>query len=82
MLFVSRRPETLFSATGASPSGANSQPWTYVVVSNPATKAEIRDIIEAEERINYERRMGDAWVKELRILKVGHKYMYRAGRYP
>ncbi|KAK2191858.1 hypothetical protein NP493_44g11014 [Ridgeia piscesae] len=62
--------ENVLYAAGASPSGANSQPWTYVVVSNPATKAEIRDIIEAEERINYERRMGDAWVKELRILKT------------
>lgn len=49
-------------ATAATaPSGANQQPWTFVVVSNAGVKAQIREAAEAEERESYERRMSDAW---------------------
>ena len=51
----------LFNTTsfvGTAPSGAHTEPWTYVVVSDPEVKAKIRDIVEQEEKINYERRMG------------------------
>jgi iodotyrosine deiodinase len=49
-------------ATAATaPSGANQQPWTFVVVSDPATKAQIREAAEAKERESYERRMSDEW---------------------
>ena len=30
-------------------------------------KQAMRDIIEAEERLNYERRMGDKWVSDLKV---------------
>ena len=43
----------------------NVQPWTYVVVADPAVKKQIREIVEAEERVNYERRMGQQWVNDL-----------------
>ena len=41
---------------GTAPSGANQQPWTFVVVSDPDTKRRIREAAEAEERAFYERR--------------------------
>ncbi len=41
---------------GSAPSGANQQPWTFVVVSDPETKRRIREAAEAEERAFYERR--------------------------
>ena len=41
---------------GTAPSGANQQPWTFVVVSDPETKRRIREAAEAEERAFYERR--------------------------
>ena len=36
-------------AAGAAPSGANLQPWHFVVVTDPAIKARIREAAEAEE---------------------------------
>ncbi|MDX1688178.1 MAG: nitroreductase family protein, partial [Candidatus Promineifilaceae bacterium] len=41
---------------GTAPNGANLQPWTFVVVSDPAVKRQIRQAAEAEEREFYERR--------------------------
>jgi len=41
---------------GTAPSGANQQPWTFVVVSDPEIKRAIREAAEAEERAFYERR--------------------------
>lgn len=37
-----------------APSGAHRQPWTFVVVGDPALKARIRVAAENEERENYE----------------------------
>jgi iodotyrosine deiodinase len=51
--------------TGTSPSGAHTEPWTFVVVSKPSIKAQIRQIVEEEEILNYEKRMGKQWVSDL-----------------
>lgn len=48
-------------AAGSAPSGANRQPWTFVVVADPATKRQIREGAEAEERDFYEHRITDEW---------------------
>ncbi|MBK9123005.1 MAG: nitroreductase family protein [Chloroflexi bacterium] len=48
-------------AANSAPSGANQQPWTFAVITDPALKAKIRDAAEAEERENYGRRMSDEW---------------------
>ena len=58
---------------GTSPSGAHTEPWTYVAVSDQETKQAIRQIIEEEEKINYEKRMGDTWVRKD---KYGWKHGY------
>lgn len=53
-------------ATAASaPSGANMQPWRFVVVRDPETKRRIREAAEAEERESYEHRMPDDWLSAL-----------------
>lgn len=41
-------------AAGTAPSGANQQPWTFVVVESLETKQAIREAAEAEERDFYE----------------------------
>jgi len=41
---------------GTAPSGANQQPWTFVVISDEETKRRIREAAEEEERAFYERR--------------------------
>lgn len=53
--------ENAIATAASAPSGANQQPWTFVVVSDPSLKQRIRAAAEAEERESYERRMSDAW---------------------
>ena len=50
---------------GTAPNGANLQPWTFVVVSDPAVKRQIRQAAEAEEREFYERRAPEEWLEAL-----------------
>lgn len=53
-------------ATAATaPSGANQQPWTFAVVSDPEIKRRIREAAEVEERESYERRMSEEWLEAL-----------------
>lgn len=57
--------EAAIAAAGTAPSGAHRQPWTFVAVSDPDTKAAIRAAAEAEERESYEHRMPDEWKRAL-----------------
>jgi len=52
-------------AAGTAPSGANLQPWHFVVVTNPETKRAIREAAEKEERAFYQDRAPDEWLKAL-----------------
>lgn len=38
----------------SAPSGANKQPWRFVLIGDPDIKAQIRIAAEREERLNYE----------------------------
>lgn len=58
--------ENAIRAAGTAPSGAHQQPWRFVLVTDPATKRQIRQAAEAEERENYERRFPDEWLEALR----------------
>jgi iodotyrosine deiodinase len=51
---------------GTAPSGAHQQPWTFVVVTDPVLKQEIRAGAEAEERDFYERRATDQWKEAIK----------------
>ncbi|MCS6804317.1 MAG: nitroreductase family protein [Acidobacteriota bacterium] len=51
---------------GTAPSGANQQPWRFIVVANPEVKRQIRLAAEREERENYERRFPQQWKDELK----------------
>lgn len=62
-------PTSTFLWTGTAPSGAHTEPWTFVVVSDPETKHQIRQIVEEEEEVNYRQRMGDKWVNDLARLR-------------
>jgi iodotyrosine deiodinase len=57
--------ETAIRIAGRAPSGANQQPWHFVVVRDTAVKHEIRLAAEAEEKKSYERRMPDEWLQAL-----------------
>ena len=62
--------ENIIKTAGTAPSGAHTEPWTYVVVSDLDIKQQIREIIEKEEEINYSQRMGDKWTTDLSPLKT------------
>lgn len=57
-------------AAGTAPSGAHTEPWTYVAVSDPEVKRRIREIVEEEEQVNYTKRMGSQWTTDLKPLKT------------
>jgi len=52
-------------AAGTAPSGANMQPWHFVVVQSPELKAQIRQAAEKEERELYDNRASDEWLDAL-----------------
>jgi nitroreductase len=60
--------ETALAAAGTAPSGANLQPWHFVVVSGAQTKRRIREAAEAEEQEFYEHRASREWLAALEPL--------------
>ena len=57
--------ENAIRTAATAPSGANQQPWRFVVVSNPEMKRKIREAAEEEERAFYEHRAPDEWLEAL-----------------
>jgi iodotyrosine deiodinase len=57
--------ERAIRTAGTAPSGAHQQPWTFVAVSDPALKAEIRRAAEEEERDFYNGRAPKEWLEAL-----------------
>jgi iodotyrosine deiodinase len=60
--------ENAIASAATAPSGAHQQPWTFVVVSDPELKRQIRRAAEEEERRSYESRMPNEWLEALRPL--------------
>uniref|UniRef100_A0AAZ3NWU7 Iodotyrosine deiodinase 1 n=1 Tax=Oncorhynchus tshawytscha TaxID=74940 RepID=A0AAZ3NWU7_ONCTS len=56
--------------------GAHTEPWTFVVVSDPEVKHQIRLVVEEEEEVNYRQRMGDKWVSDLQRLRTNWVKQY------
>jgi len=57
--------ESAIRTAASAPSGANRQPWRFVVVSNPEIKRRIREAAEEEEHAFYEHRAPDEWLEAL-----------------
>jgi nitroreductase len=57
--------EACLRTAGSAPSGANKQPWHFVVVQDAIVKRAIRERAEAEEREFYERRAPEEWLEAL-----------------
>ena len=73
--FDSRPPpegviEAALRTAAAAPSGANRQPWRFVVVRDGAVKARLRDAAEEEERAFYGGRAPEEWLEALRPLET------------
>lgn len=57
--------ENCLLTAGTAPSGANCQPWHFVLVRTPRAKKIIREAAEKEEREFYEGKAGKEWLKAL-----------------
>lgn len=57
--------EAAIRTASTAPSGAHKQPWTFVAISDPALKAQIREAAEEEERRFYGGRAPESWLKDL-----------------
>ena len=58
--------ENAIKSAGRAPSGANQQPWHFVMVSNKKIKKSIRDAAEKEEQTFYTKRAPKEWLNALR----------------
>ncbi|GLV96263.1 MULTISPECIES: nitroreductase family protein [Streptomyces] len=56
------------ACASTAPSGAHQQPWTFVLVKDPAVRGQIRAAAEQEEELSYDGRLGDEWLAALRPL--------------
>jgi len=54
--------EDAIAVATSAPSGANQQPWCFVVVRDAELKRQIRIAAETEERENYEHRFPQEWL--------------------
>jgi nitroreductase len=69
--------EHAIMTAASAPSGAHQQPWTFVAVSDPDIKRQIRDAAEQEERRNYEGgRMPPEWLNALAPLGTDWRKPY------
>jgi nitroreductase len=60
--------ENAIRCASLAPSGANQQPWRFVVVKDPEIKRKICEAAEAEERESYDHRMPADWLEALEPL--------------
>ena len=57
--------ENCIRAAGTAPSGANLQPWHFVIISHPEIKKQIRIEAEREEKEFYTKRAPQEWLDAL-----------------
>ena len=57
--------EKAIATAGTAPSGANMQPWRFVVVKDAEVKRKIREAAEKEEYESYHGRMTEKWLRRL-----------------
>ena len=62
--------EHAVKAAASAPSGANKEPWHFVIVKDPALKKKIRGAAEKEEKEFYEHRAPDSWLEDLNQFKT------------
>jgi nitroreductase len=60
--------KTLIRTAGTAPSGANKQPWRFIIVTDAKLKRKIRIAAEKEEKENYEHRMSQEWLDDLAVI--------------
>lgn len=67
--------ELAIRSAGTAPSGAHTQPWSFVAIDDPELKHAIRAAAEDEEYDTYTRRMSDEW--RLALAPLGTDWVKR-----
>lgn len=62
--------ENAVRAAVSAPSGANKQPWHFVIVQDPKVKRDIRRAAEIEEHEFYHGRAPQAWLDDLKVFET------------
>jgi len=57
--------ERAIATAATAPSGANMQPWNFIVIQDPEVKKQIRIAAEEEEFLSYHKRMPERWLRRL-----------------
>ncbi|MDP4952850.1 MAG: nitroreductase family protein [Flavobacteriales bacterium] len=65
--------KNIIQVAGTAPSGAHKQPYTFCVVSNDELKSKIRKMAEQEEFINYNGRMSEEWLDDLKVFGTNYQ---------
>jgi nitroreductase len=60
--------ENCLRTAATAPSGANMQPWSFIVVTDPAVKRKIRKDAEKTEQEFYHKSTNQNWVDDLKVL--------------
>ena len=68
--------ENCIRTASTAPSGANMQPWHFVLISDPKIKKQIRVAAEKEEKEFYEKRAPKEWLEALAPLGTDNNKPY------
>jgi len=74
--------KNIVMTASSAPSGANKQPWKFIIVQNPDVKRKIRIAAEKEEKEFYTKRASEAWLKDLEVFETDeHKEFLETAPY-
>jgi len=68
--------KNIIMTAASSPSGANKQPWKFIIVQDAEIKKKIRDAAEKEEREFYEKRAPQQWLNDLKQFETNWRKEY------
>lgn len=62
--------KNIVMTASSSPSGANKQPWKFIIIQDADIKRKIRIAAEKEEKEFYTKRASEAWLKDLKVFET------------
>lgn len=74
--------KNIVMTASSAPSGANKQPWKFIIIQNAEIKRKIRIAAEKEEKEFYTKRASEAWLKDLEVFETDeHKEFLETAPY-
>lgn len=74
--------KNIVMTASSAPSGANKQPWKFIIIQDVDIKRKIRIAAEKEEKEFYNHRASEAWLKDLEVFETDeHKEFLEVAPY-